>query len=205
VLILARHGRTTANAQRLLLGRMDLPLDEYGVLQAAAVGAALAKTAEAPPVRIIASPLGRAVGTAHAIADAFDVDSVETDERWIEVDYGDFDGEPLADVPGEVWQHWRSDSSWTPPNGESLADVGVRVRAACEDLSADAATGDVIVVSHVSPIKAAVAWAVGTGDQTAWRLFCDVASISRVRTRDDGHPTLVTWNETAHLAALLHE
>jgi broad specificity phosphatase PhoE len=79
------------------------------------------------------------------------------------------------------------------------------VRAACEDLAADAAGGDVIVVSHVSPIKAAVAWAVGTGDQAAWRLFCDVASISRVRTQQDGHPTLVSWNETSHLDALAPE
>jgi broad specificity phosphatase PhoE len=198
VLILARHGRTTANAQRLLLGRMDLPLDEVGLLQAAAVGGALGQT---KPVRVIASPLGRALETAHAIADACGVAQVETDERWIEVDYGDFDGEPLADVPGEVWQHWRSNTAWTPPNGESLADVGVRVRAACDELAAAAAEGDVVVVSHVSPIKAAVAWAIGTGDDAAWRLFCDVASISRVRTTGD-QPTLVSWNETAHLQSL---
>lgn len=198
MLILARHGRTSANAQRLLLGRMDLPLDEVGLHQAAAVGGALA-TLE--PVRVIASPLGRAIETARAIAQACGVSDVETDERWIEVDYGDFDGEPLADVPGEVWQHWRSDSAWTPPNGESLADVGVRVRAACEELVAAASQSDVVVVSHVSPIKAAVAWAVGTGDQAAWRLFCDVASISRIRTTGD-QPTLVSWNETAHLQSL---
>jgi broad specificity phosphatase PhoE len=203
VLILARHGRTTANAQRLLLGRMDLPLDDFGVRQAAAVGVAVARTHGAP-FRIVASPLGRAVETARAIAEACGVGDVVTDERWVEVDYGDFDGEPLADVPGEVWQHWRSDSSWTPPNGESLADVGVRVRAACEDLAAEAAAGDVIVVSHVSPIKAAAAWAIATGDQTAWRLFCDVASISRVRTAND-QPTLVSWNETAHLEGLVAE
>jgi broad specificity phosphatase PhoE len=195
VLILARHGRTTANAQRLLLGRLDLPLDEVGLQQAAAVGGALAQT---KPVRVIASPLGRALETARAVAQACGVAEIETDERWTEVDYGDFDGEPLADVPGEVWQHWRSDSAWTPPNGESLADVGVRVRAACEELAEDAAQSDIVVVSHVSPIKAAVAWAVGTGDQAAWRLFCDVASISRVRTTGD-QPTLVSWNETAHL------
>jgi broad specificity phosphatase PhoE len=204
VLILARHGRTTANAQRLLLGRMDLPLDDFGIRQAAAVGTALARTHGAP-FRIVASPLGRAMETARAIADACGVvGDIVADERWLEVDYGDFDGEPLADVPGEVWQHWRSDTSWTPPNGESLADVGVRVRAACEDLAPEAAAGDVIVVSHVSPIKAAAAWAIATGDQTAWRLFCDVASISRVRFAND-QPTLVSWNETAHLDGLAAE
>ncbi len=200
MLILARHGRTSANAQRRLLGRMDLPLDEFGVRQAAAVAGELARR-DTAGLRIVASPLGRTMATARAIADACGVADVVADDRWLEVDYGDFDGEPLADVPGEVWQHWRSDTSWTPPNGESLADVGVRVRAACDDLVSAAAAGDVIIVSHVSPIKAAASWAVGTGDQTAWRLFCDVASISRVRTSND-QPTLVSWNETAHLAGL---
>ncbi len=56
----------------------------------------------------------------------------------------------------------------------------------------------------MSPIKAAVAWAVGAGDDAAWRMFCDVASISRIRTTDN-RPTLVSFNETAHLADLLAE
>lgn len=199
MLILARHGRTAANAQRLLLGRLDVPLDDFGVLQARAVATAIA--AAVRPTTIVASPLRRTRATAEAIAQACGGVEVVFDERWLEVDYGEFDGAPLADIPHEVWQHWRSDAAWVPPHGESLAHVGVRVREACVELSASAANGDVVVVSHVSPIKAAVAWAVGSGDESAWRMFCDVASISRVRT-SDGHPTLVTFNETAHLAGL---
>ena len=34
---------------------------------------------------------------------------VEVDERWIELDYGEFDGRPLGDVPAETWAAWRSD------------------------------------------------------------------------------------------------
>ncbi len=125
VLILARHGRTAANAQRLLLGRMDVPLDEFGTRQAAAIGAALAR--QGCGARAASSParLDARRTTALAIADAFGVDDVTFDDRWLEVDYGEFDGAPLADVPHEVWQHWRSDPAWTPPDGESLAAVGV--------------------------------------------------------------------------------
>ena len=204
MLILARHGRTEANAQRLLLGRMDVPLDDVGVRQAEAIGASLAGAGRSAPLRIVASPLERTRTTALAIAAAYGESEVMFDDRWLEVDYGTYDGAPLADVPHEVWQHWRGDIGWVPPEGESLAAVGVRVRAACKDLMSDAADGDVLVVSHVSPIKAAVAWAVGAGDDAAWRMFCDVASISRIRTTD-GRPTLVTFNETAHLAALARE
>lgn len=194
MLILARHGRTTANAQRLLLGRMDLPLDELGEEQARAVGAALGPLA---PVRIVASPLLRTRTTAEAIAARCGM-SVELDDRFLEVDYGEYDGAPLAEVPHEVWQHWRTDIGWVPPGGESLAAVGERVRAACADYAEEAAERDVVVVTHVSPIKAAVAWALATGDEAAWRMFCDVASISRVRTTG-GSPTLVSFNETGHL------
>ena len=198
MLILARHGRTAANAQRLLLGRADVPLDDVGLQQAKAIGVALSRSGRRPR-RIIASPLLRTRATAAAIAAACGDDiEVEVDDCWIEVDYGEFDSTPLAEVPSEVWQHWRTDFSWVPPGGESLAQVGVRVREACAALAAEAADDDIVVVSHVSPIKAAVAWAVGTGDDAAWRLFCDVASISRVRTTGD-LPTLVSFNETAHL------
>lgn len=196
MLILARHGRTTANAQRLLLGRMDLPLDELGEAQAAAVGSALG-ACEVPPARIVASPLLRTRATAEAIAARCGL-SVEFDERFLEVDYGEYDGAPLADIPHEVWQHWRTDIGWVPPGGESLAAVGERVRAACESYAEEAADRDVVVVTHVSPIKAAVAWALAMGDEAAWRMFCDVASISRVRTTG-GNPTLVSFNETGHL------
>lgn len=201
MLILARHGRTTANAQRLLLGRMDIPLDEFGAVQAAASGTTLA-AALAHPTRIVTSPLGRTRATAEAISAACGGVEVVVDDRWIEVDYGVYDGQPLAEVPHEVWQHWRSDPGWRPPEGESLAELGERVRSACEELANDAAEGDVVVVTHVSPIKAAVAWALGMGDEAAWRMFIDVASISRIRTRDNGHPTLVSFNETSHLAGL---
>ena len=56
----------------------------------------------------------------------------------------------------------------------------MRVRAACDDLETDAAARDVVVVSHVSPIKAALAWALRTDDSVSWRIFVEVASIARI-------------------------
>jgi broad specificity phosphatase PhoE len=56
----------------------------------------------------------------------------------------------------------------------------------------------VVVVSHVSPIKAAVAWALGVGDEVTWRLFVAPASLTRIALGDRG-PVLHTFNEVAHL------
>jgi broad specificity phosphatase PhoE len=66
------------------------------------------------------------------------------------------------------------------------------------------ADGDVVVVSHVSPIKAAAAWALGVGDEVAWRMYVAQASITRIGVGGPGGlPSLRSFNETAHLDGLL--
>ena len=112
----------------------------------------------------------------------------------MELDYGEYDCRPLAEVPDSLWATWRRDPSYTPPGGESLVDVGRRVRFACEELAERAAATDVVVVSHVSPIKAAVTWALRVGDEVAWRMFLDLASITRISTAG-GTPVLRSLNE----------
>jgi alpha-ribazole phosphatase len=188
VLIIVRHGRTAANASGLLLGRADPELDDLGRRQAASIAAAL------PPIdRVVASPLRRAQETAAALGLP-----VETDERWIELDYGDWDGRPVGDVPAEAWAAWRADIDFRPPGGERLSDLGRRVRAACAEVVEAATSSNVVVVTHVSPVKAAVAWALGTGDEATWRMYVAPASISRIDFRDT-RSVLVSFNEVGHL------
>jgi broad specificity phosphatase PhoE len=198
MIVLVRHGRTDHNAAGLLLGRLDPPLDELGERQAAAVVPALADLREP---RVVTSPLARARATAAALHEGLGA-PVTIDERWTELDYGEWDGRPLADVPPTTWRSWRSDTGFRPPGGETLAELGLRVRAAMAELAAGAeAEGrDIVVVSHVSPIKAAVAWALGAGDELTWRLFLAPASITRIRA--GGAPSLHGFNEVGHLRAL---
>jgi broad specificity phosphatase PhoE len=188
VLILVRHGQTAANAAGLLLGRADLALTDLGRRQAKALAAALPV-----PAKVVSSPLRRTVET----AEAFGL-PVEIDDRWIEIDYGDFDGLPLTEVAAEVWAEWRSDPTFAPPNGESFEQLDRRVRDACEARVVEATRDDVVVVSHVSPIKAAVAWALDVPGAIAWRMHLDVASITRVAVGGPT-PSLRTFNDTAHL------
>lgn len=205
MLIVARHGRTAANAAGLLLGRADPPLDQTGRAQAKALAAALEPLPQ--PWRIIASPLARTRATAEAIAEgtARDVE-IELDERWIELDYGELDGQPVGDVPGDTWRRWREDLDFVPAGGESMRALGERVRAACRELQERAcdegdAAGTTIVVSHVSPIKAAVAWALDGGDELTWRLYVAPASRTHIRLGSRG-VALTGFNLVDHLAAL---
>lgn len=209
MLFLVRHGQSEANAAGVLAGRVDSALTELGCRQADALGEALTSQVQ-DACRILTSPLQRAVRTADAIAAALPslsgfaaeaVAKVETDERFIELDYGELDSTAPGNLPPGLWDHWCTDSSWRPPGGETLEEVAARVRAGCEDLTEEAARGDVIIVSHVSPIKAAVAWALGSGPELAWRLSLGVASITRISTGGPRGPQLVSFNETAHLSA----
>ena len=188
MLYLVRHGRTATNAAGLLLGRTDASLDELGRRQAAALGAVPALHGAA---RVVSSPLARAFDTAAALGPP-----VTIDERWMEIDYGVFDG-ARQDAAAELWVGWDADPEFRAPEGESLADLRRRVHAACGDLWDEATSVDIVVVSHVSPIKAAVAWAIGLGDDAQWRMFLETASITSIGPGRRG-PILRSFNETSH-------
>jgi broad specificity phosphatase PhoE len=189
VLLVVRHGRTAANAQGRLLGRADPALDAEGLEQAQRLGSTLR------PDRVVSSPLVRARQT----AEAFGL-PVEIDDRWIELDYGDLEGVPTADVPRETWAEWRADVCYRPEGGESLLELSARVAAACADLAEVAKHQDIAVVTHVSPVKAAVSWALGVGCEVSWRTYVAPASVCRIAIGPWG-PSLHSFNETAHLTS----
>ena len=193
MIVFVRHGQTAVNREGCFQGRLDAPLTELGRDQARLVAQRLSTSGAE---LVLTSPLVRASETAHAIADASGA-AVELDDRLLEIAYGEWDGLKLGDVTVEQWETWRHDPSFTPPGGENLLAVSARVVDFCADrLDADRT---VIAVSHVSPIKAAVAWALGVGTEVTWRMHLDVASISRVARRGTGPPLLASYNETAHL------
>ena len=186
MLILVRHGRTAANAAGQLQGRLDQPLDELGERQAAAVAAHVGEVDE-----VISSPLLRARQTADAFGRP-----VHVDERWIEIAYGMYEGMSHGDVPSEIWNFWRSDATFVPEGGESAAAVAERVHGACDELLERIGERDIVVVSHVSPMKAAVAWALGVDFAIAWRTHLSHAAVCRIEIRPQG-PVLFSFNERA--------
>lgn len=196
MLILVRHGRTSANAAGLLQGRVDNELDEAGVRQADEIATALSQSDQRPD-RIISSPLLRARQTAQATAELTGL-PVAIDERWAELDYGDWDELPISEIRASQWQRWRADTSFAPPGGESLAQLNDRVGAACDELAAVAAGQHVAVFTHVSPIKAAVRWVLGTADEISWHLHVSQAQITRIGFQGPV-PRLASYNDTSHL------
>ena len=192
MIALVRHGETEPNRAGLLLGRANPPLTTAGQSQATA----LARVFEAGPrpLAVVASPLRRAMETALAIAEFWEIE-VERDERLVEIDYGEWDERGFGDLPPDELRRWRSDPGFAPPGGESLAQVQERASKCAAELFERAGDGLIIAVSHVSPIKAAVAWALDVGPEVAWRLRLDVATITRITRGPDRTPVLLTYNE----------
>jgi broad specificity phosphatase PhoE len=191
MLALVRHGETLDNRAGRLLGRSDPPLTALGRVQARALAAALGPEG---PVAIVTSPLARAVQTATFIADSCGTE-VKVDERLIEINYGEWERRPLREVSTDGAARASSPGA-AYPGGESLVDVSERIVPVCEELLAR--EGLTIAVTHVSPVKAAMAWALGVGDEIAWRSHLSLASITRIGQRR-GQPFLVSFNETQHL------
>lgn len=197
MLTLVRHGRTVANAGGRLQGRVDHGLDDVGRLQAAAAAEALTGSSVET---IVSSPLVRARQTAEIIGSTLGVEVV-IDERFIELDYGDFDDQPLSSVSAETWARWRTDPEFAPPGGERLVDLNRRVWDGLDQWSATARREHMVIVSHVSPMKASVAWALGVADELSWRMQVAQAAMCRIEFRGE-RPALTAFNDVSHLAAL---
>jgi probable phosphoglycerate mutase len=165
-LVLARHGRTTANAARILDSRPPgAPLDEHGRAQADRLAARLA----GHPVRAVhASHAIRAQQTAAPVAAAHGLD-VEVLDGVHEVSVGHLEGrsdEPALEAFHEVYAAWwRGELHAHLPGGESALDLRARFLPVVDRLAADG-DGDVVVVSHGAAIRMAAGALLGDTTET---------------------------------------
>jgi broad specificity phosphatase PhoE len=194
VIILIRHGQTTSNAARLLVGRSDPTLTELGERQAIGLRPMLAGVSE-----VWTSPLRRARRTAAlALPDL----PATVRETFIEVDYGSLDGQPLSEVTEEQWRAFESDHDVAFGAGESLASVDQRVHAELDAMLTDptsllhSSTSHLAIVTHMSPIKSAVSWALGVPGSVAWRMNLSNGSMTTIFTRL-ATPMLLNYNVVA--------
>lgn len=201
--ILVRHGQTSWNREDRFRGRADLPLDQFGIRQAAAAGQHIA--ARWSPSAVYCSPLLRARQTADAIAKACQL-SVVPLPGLVDIDYGAWQG--LS--PIEVQQAYASEyAAWRSaphtariPKGETLDEVRGRAFAALREILQEHA-GEVVVVlvAHTVVNRLLLCAILGLPTASFWRLRQDTAAIN-VFEFDGQDFTLVTLNDTSHLDAL---
>ena len=198
-LLMLRHGQTEHSAQRRYSGRADLPLTELGQRQAAAAAARLANTNGVAAV--VSSPLRRARQTAQPVADALGV-PLTVHDGLIETDFGAWEGLTFAEArerDPDLHTRWLTDTSVAPPGGESMDAVHRRVRRVRDQLISEHGAATLIVVSHVTPIKALLRMALDAGPSLLHRLHLDIASLSVAEFYPDGPATVSLVNDTSFL------
>jgi probable phosphomutase (TIGR03848 family) len=201
-LILARHGRTTANATGVLAGRSKgVHLDDRGVEQARVAGERLSGL---PLSVVVTSPLERCRETARAIVrQQPDSPPVSTEKALLECDYGSWTGRELKTLAKEpMWKTVQGHPSAAEfPDGETMADMSARAVGAVRRWNAKVAAehGDGAVwlaVSHGDVIKAILADALGIHLDAFQRIVVDPASLSVVRYTPM-RPFVVSMNTSA--------
>ncbi len=200
--LLLRHGQTALSVERRYSGRGDHPLTELGVRQAKAAARRLSTMDDVETVTpIVSSPLGRALQTAQAVAEATG-GSVVTHPGLIETDFGAWEGLTFAEAAArdpEIHRTWVSDSSKPPPGGESFDAVHHRVRRVRDELIATHGAATIIVVSHVTPIKSLLRMGLDAGPSLLFRLHLDLAALSIVEFYPDGNASVRLVNDTSYL------
>lgn len=162
-LLMWRHGQTDYNANLRIQGQIDIPLNDTGLAQAQAAAVELAKE---PIVRIVSSPLARALGTAAPVAKLLGL-PVETDIRLQERDFGQWEGltgeEIKAGWPDDFtsWRDW-GDPDPERTGVETRRAVGERMSQACREYAASLGEGEtMLIVSHGSACTQAITTLLG--------------------------------------------
>lgn len=186
-LILVRHPQVQAEPGTCY-GQLDVPLREPVTPDPADIARVLGALSERPVVRVLSSPLQRALRLAEALATHFG-SPLQTDPRWMELHFGQWEGLPWQRVPRAESDAWADDVEHrAPPGGETLAALRQRVHAAM-DAAANACppTGRVLVVAHAGPMRVAAARARGLSQAEQWDLSLPFGGWLRLHATPVGH------------------
>lgn len=192
-LILVRHGETLLNVARITQGWSDSELSEQGRTQVVQLARRLVAL---QPTAIYSSPLGRALSTAQAIADATGLE-ITTHDGLREMNYGRWEGRAFLDIRNddeEAYHRWIADENSPCPDGESHADVRRRMAEALESVD----TERPVIVTHGTALRIGATALLGLPLLSALHFAQDNAALNRFVRRADGRWILKTWNDATH-------
>ena len=153
MILMARHGETTFNAERRFQGwsaravLTDKGRAEARELAEQAAGEDLAA--------LYASPLARARETAAIVAERVGLEPT-VDERFAETNTGDWTEQLYDNVDPELYAQWEhAGADWRFPGGESLEEQQERVIAGLVDVT-QRGTLPALIICHRGTIRVAL-------------------------------------------------
>jgi len=144
---------------------------------------------------VFSSPLTRCLQLAETFSD-----TVTTDTRLQELDFGEWEGKRFDDIDAAVLQHWTNNFvTAAPPKGENFEDLYQRAGSFWQDLLATEASApahaprlrpvgeakQVLVITHAGVIRALLARALNLPLANSFQLRIDSGSVHKLRQADD--------------------
>ena len=187
-LLLLRHGATEWNLERRIQGRRDIPLSD--------AGRQWLQGCRMPPgwesAHWVSSPLRRALDTARALG----AETVTVATELTEMDWGEWEGEHLADLRRRHGEAMRANESrgldFRPAGGESPRQVRDRVAGWVRGL--DPGGAPLLVVTHKGVLRAALSLATGWDMRQDHRPKPDWQTAQHFRREQGGRLVLVQLN-----------
>ncbi|MGZ8200749.1 MAG: alpha-ribazole phosphatase [Methylosarcina sp.] len=170
---LIRHTRTAAEAG-LCYGRTDMALAESFADDMQEVRAKLPAIASDCP--IFSSPLTRCLQLAGTLSG-----KIMTDERLLELNFGDWEGQRFDAIEPDVLRHWTDHFvEIGPPNGESFTDLYRRIGSFWQELLAQPHE-QVMIVTHAGAIRALLARVLSLPLANAFQMRIPPGSVHKLQ------------------------
>jgi len=200
--VLLRHGDTRLTPERRFsgVGSGDPGLSAAGRDQARrAAGSALLQGSAF--TEVLTSPMTRCQETAQIVADTLGV-SVSIEADLLEMDFGlweELTFDEVQDRFPEDLRRWKQSVSAAPTGSlETFAAVFDRMGTAAERFASRYAGASVLAVTHVTPVKALVAHALGAPPTALFHMELSSACFSRI-SYTGGDAAVRLLNDTSHL------
>ena len=160
-----RHGQTDLNRDRLMQGRLDIPLNETGIRQA---HEARARIGEIAFDAVYASPLIRAVKTASIIGNVPE-EMVIRDARILETDFGKYEKAHYDHMGPAMTLYWTLPEIFPAPKTvETIASMTARTADFLRELEAKSYE-NVLVACHGGIIRALCGYLEDRKSGIRWR------------------------------------
>jgi len=186
-LLLVRHGLTDWNAAQRFQGQHDVPLNETGERQAAALARRLAGE---PLQDIYSSDLQRALATTSSIAAMRQACRVVIEPRLREVSFGEWEGLTYTEIAARdpaglaAWEDNILENA--PPGGETLTQLAGRVQAVLGELLLAHTNETLLLVAHGGPLQVLVCLALGLPPGKYWQFHLSPGSLSEIAIYPQG-------------------
>ena len=185
MIIFLRHAQAENNTKRILAGRTEgVPLTKTGIEQAERIAKYLASIDISA---IYSSPIERAKHTAEIVAESCSLD-VALDERLTEIDMGKFTRMNYDDMfakYGNIFlKFYENDPVISEHEVETFPNVQKRVLDLVDHVLKKHNNENVILVTHMDPIKSMLAKVMNLVPQTLFELIIANASLTIITEQD---------------------